>query len=122
VDNEEALLNLTADLLARSGYKVLSASDGIKAVEIARSFDGPIHLLLTDVMMPKLSGPALARHMTGLRPGIRVLFMTGHAEPYTTPHGNTLPEIECLQKPFHRDILIRKVRQTLDLADLQVRG
>jgi PAS domain S-box-containing protein len=121
VDNEEALLELTSDLLARSGYKVLSARDGIEALETARSFDGTIHLLLTDVTMPKLSGPALAKHMTDLRPGIRVVFMTGQEELNATPRENTPRDGEYLQKPFHRDILIRKIRETLDLAELQAR-
>ncbi len=121
VDNEEALLELTSNLLARSGYKVLSAHDGIEAIEMARSFDGTIHLLLTDITMPKMSGPALARHMIDLRPGIRVLLMTGQADIEATPRGNTLRESEYLQKPFHRDALIHKVRETLDLAELQVR-
>jgi len=122
VENEEALLELTSDLLSRSGYKVLSARDGLDAIKIARLFDGSIHLLLTDIMMPKLNGAALARRVTRLHPGIRVLFMTGHAEPDATLHENMPPESECLQKPFHRDALIRKVRQTLDLAELQIRG
>jgi len=120
VDNEEPLLDLTSSLLARSGYKVLSARDGVTALEIARSFDGPIHLLLTDIMMPKMTGPALARHMTDLRPAIRVLFMTGHADPDASLPGSDIPDTECLQKPFNRDGLIRKVRQMLDLAELQV--
>jgi len=122
VENEEALLELTSDLLSRSGYKVLSARDGLEAIKIARLFDGSIHLLLTDIMMPKLNGAALARRVTRLHPGIRVLFMTGHAEPDATLHENMPPESECLQKPFHRDALIRKVRQTLDLAEVQIRG
>jgi two-component system cell cycle sensor histidine kinase/response regulator CckA len=122
VENEDALLELTSDVLARSGYKVLSARDGNEAIEIARSFDGPIHLLMTDIVMSKLNGPALARHVTVLHPGIRVLFMTGHAEPDALLHENIPSNNECLQKPFHRDALIRKVRQTLDLAELQVRG
>jgi len=121
-ENEEALLELISDLLSRSGYKVLTASDGIEAIEIARSFDGPIHLLLTDIMMPKLNGPPLARRLAKLHPGIRVLFMTGHSEPDETQHENLPPDCEFLQKPFPRDVLIRKVRQTLDLAELHVRG
>ncbi len=120
VDNEVPLLELTSTLLARSGYKVLSARDGISALEIARSFDGPIHLLLTDIMMPKMTGPALARHMNDLRPATRVLFMTGHADPDASLPGSDIPEAECLQKPFNREVLIRKVRQALDLAELQV--
>jgi DNA-binding NtrC family response regulator len=122
VENEEALLELTSDLLSRSGYKVLSARDGLEAIKIARLFDGSIHLLLTDIMTPKLNGPALAKRVTRLHPGIRVLFMTGHADPDATLHENVPPDGECLQKPFHRDALIRKVRQTLGLAELQIRG
>jgi len=121
-ENEAALLELISDLLARSGYKVLSASDGIEAIEMARSFDRPIHLLLTDIMLPKLNGLALATHVAELHPGIRVLFMTGHSEPDETLHESIPPDSEFLQKPFPRDVLIRKVRQTLDLAELHVRG
>jgi two-component system, cell cycle sensor histidine kinase and response regulator CckA len=120
VEDEEALLNLTCDLLTESGYKVLSAQNGIEALEIARSFDEPIHLLLTDVAMPKLGGPALARHMADLRPGIRILFMTAHAQrdtdlPGALPHG-----VESFSKPFSRDVLLHKVRQVLDKAELQM--
>jgi two-component system cell cycle sensor histidine kinase/response regulator CckA len=122
VENEEPLLELTSNVLAMSGYKVLSARDGIEAIRIARSFEGAIHLLLTDVIMPKLNGPALARHVTVLHPGIRVLFMTGHTDPDGTHLEDIPPDNECLQKPFHRENLIRKVRQTLDFAELQVRG
>jgi len=120
VEDEETLLELTSDFLKRSGYRVLSARDGMTAVQIARSFDGPIHLLLTDVMMPKLNGPALARHITDLRPETQILFMTGHAESDGAIHGSLPPDSEFLQKPFHRDALIRKVRQTLDLAGQRV--
>jgi two-component system cell cycle sensor histidine kinase/response regulator CckA len=122
VDNEEALLELTSAILSRNGYKVLSAHDGIEALEIARSFDAPIHLLLTDIMMPKLNGRSLARHVTALHPAIRVLFMTGHADLEETPLEAIPSDSECLQKPFPRDVLIRKVRQTLDVAEMQVRG
>ena len=118
VENEEALLELTCVVLSQSGYNVLSARDGIEAIEIARSFDGSIHLLLTDIVMPKLNGPSLARHVSLLHPGIRVLFMSGHSDPDVTLGENVPPDSECLQKPFQRDALIRKVRQTLDLAEV----
>src|ERR1700730_7251680 len=122
VENEQALLELTSGVLARSGYKVLSARNGIEAIGIARSFDGPINLLLTDIMMPKLNGHSLARHVTALRPGIRVIFMTGHSDVDETPLEAVPSDSECLQKPFHRDTLIRKVRQALDLVEMPVRG
>jgi two-component system cell cycle sensor histidine kinase/response regulator CckA len=120
VEDEETLLELTSDFLKKSGYRVLTARDGMTAVQIARSFEGPIHLLLTDVMMPKLNGPALARHITDLRPETQILFMTGHTEPDGSLHGSVPKDSEFLQKPFHRDTLIRKVRHTLDLAGQQV--
>jgi len=122
VENEQALLELTSGVLARSGYKVLSAHNGIEAIGIARSFDGPIHLLLTDIMMPKLNGHSLARHVSALRPGIRVIFMTGHSDVDEMQQDVVPSENECLRKPFHRDTLIRKVRQALDLVEVQMRG
>jgi two-component system, cell cycle sensor histidine kinase and response regulator CckA len=122
VESEEALLELTTDLLARNGYKVLSAHDGIEAIEIAGLFDGPIHLLLSDIMTPKLNGPALARHVTNLHPGIRVLFMTSQGDTNSPMIENIPPECEYLQKPLQRDALIRKVRQMLDLTELHAGG
>ncbi|MBZ5645565.1 MAG: PAS domain S-box protein, partial [Acidobacteriia bacterium] len=120
VEDEEALLNLTADLLSDSGYKVLTAHDGIQALEVAQSFDEPIHLLLTDVMMPKLGGPALARKLSQLRPDTRVLFMTGHVERGLASQSTIPSGAESLQKPFSRDILVRLVRQVLDAAPAQL--
>jgi two-component system cell cycle sensor histidine kinase/response regulator CckA len=120
VEDEEALLNLTADILTDTGYKVLTARDGIQALEIAQSIDEPIHLLLTDVMMPKLGGPALAQKISQLRPDTCVLFMTGHAERGLASQSLLSPGAERLQKPFTRDGLIRHVRQVLDLALMQI--
>jgi two-component system cell cycle sensor histidine kinase/response regulator CckA len=116
VDDEESLRKLTADVLAERGYTVLSAGDGIQALEIARSYIEPIHLLLTDLAMPRLGGPALARYMAHLRPETRVLFMTGHAERDTASQGALPAGTEALQKPFNKDSLIRQVRQALDAA------
>ncbi len=116
VEDEEALLNLAADLLADSGYTVLSAHDGVQALEIARSFDKPIHLLLTDVMMPRLGGRALAEKISQLRPETHILFMTGHAERDAASQATLPPGAESLQKPFGRDALIGRVRQALDPA------
>ena len=120
VEDEEALLSLTADLLADSGYTVLSARDGVQAFEMARSFDQPIHLLLTDIMMPKLGGPALARKISKLRPETRILFMTGHADRGPALQDGLPAGAETLQKPFSRDVLIRHVRQVLETAPVLV--
>jgi PAS domain S-box-containing protein len=116
VDDEEALLNLAAERLTECGYTVLPARDGVHALDIARSFNGPIHLLLTDIMMPKMGGLALARYLSELRPGTRVVFMTGHADregPYREALHSGAVSIE---KPFSNERLIRLVGQMLDTA------
>jgi PAS domain S-box-containing protein len=120
VDDEEALLSLTADVLADSGYKVLSARNGIEALVLVRSCKEPIDLLLTDVMMPKLGGPALARKISRLRPDTRILFMTGHAEQGPGSQSALPPGADSLQKPFGRDALIRRVRLLLDTHSVEV--
>ena len=120
VEDEEALLNLTAAVLGENGYAVLTARDGIQALEVARTFPQPIHLLLTDVAMPRMGGPALARHMADLRPGIRVLFMTGNAGRDPGLDADLPASIEPLTKPFSHVALINHVRQALDAAEVEV--
>ena len=119
VEDEEALLNLTAERLKECGYTVLPARDGMHALEIARSFNGPIHLLLTDIMMPRMGGLALARSIAELRPGIRVVFMTGHAEHEASYREALRSGAESIQKPFNNEKLIRLVRQMLDTPQMQ---
>ncbi|HLJ15287.1 MAG TPA: ATP-binding protein [Bryobacteraceae bacterium] len=119
VEDEEALLNLTAERLVECGYNVLPAHDGLHALEIARSFDGPIQLLLTDIMMPRMGGLALARNMAELRPGIRVLFMTGHAERESSYREAMRSGAESIQKPFTHEQLLRLVRKALNASQLQ---
>ena len=120
VEDEEALLNLTAERLTECGYKVLPARDGIHALEIASTCNEPIHLLLTDIMMPRMGGLALARSMSELRPGIRIVFMTGHAEREASYRNAIRSGAESIQKPFSYERLSRLVRQMLDTAQMQV--
>lgn len=122
VEDEEALLNLTAERLKQCGYTVLSAQDGMHALELERSFDGPIHLLLTDVMMPRMGGLALARSMFKSRPGIRVAFMTGHAEREASFREMLRCGAESIQKPFSHEQLIRMVQRALDVVQNQVQA
>jgi len=122
VEDEEALLTLTAERLTECGYTVLPARDGIQALEIVRSFSDPIHLLLTDVMMPRMGGLALARSMSELRPGIRIMFMTGHAEREASYREAIRSGAESIQKPFSHEQLTRLVRQMLEPAQMQVQG
>ena len=119
VEDEEALLNLTSERLKECGYTVLPARDGMHALEVARSCNGPIHLLLTDIMMPRMGGLALARSMSELRPGIRVVFMTGHAEHEASYREALRSGAESIQKPFNNEKLIRLVRQMLDAPQMQ---
>jgi two-component system cell cycle sensor histidine kinase/response regulator CckA len=120
VEDEEALLNLAAERLTECGYTVLPARDGIHALEVARSFHGTIHLLLTDIMMPRLGGLSLARSLSELRPEIRVVFMTGHAERDTSYREALRSGAESIQKPFSHERLVRLIRHTLDAPHVQV--
>ncbi len=122
VDDEEALLTLVAERLTECGYTVLSARDGIQALEIARSCKESIDLLLTDIMMPRMGGLALARCVSELRPGIRIVFMTGHAEREASDREALRSGAESIQKPFSHEQLVRTVRQALDAAPLQVQA
>ena len=120
VEDEEALLDLAAERLKERGYAVLTARDGIHALEVARAFNGSIDLLLTDIMMPRMGGLALARSLSEARPGIRVVFMTGHAERETSFLKAMRSGADSIQKPFSHEQLIRVVRQALETAPLQV--
>jgi signal transduction histidine kinase/ActR/RegA family two-component response regulator len=120
VEDEEALLNLTAERLTECGYTVLPARDGMHALELERSFSGPIDLLLTDVMMPRMGGLSLARSLSKLRPGIRVAFMTGHAERESSFREMLRSGAESIQKPFSHEQLIRLVQQALETNQMQV--
>ncbi len=116
-EDEESIRNLISELLANNGYKVLAAKNGAEALEIGRRHSGPVHLLLTDVMMVEMSGPALAKQLSGFRPETRVLFMSGYADDSHSQHSTDLPDTLFLQKPFTQEGLMRKVRQCLDLKE-----
>ncbi len=122
VEDEESLRTLTSDLLVHAGYKVLAAPSGSRAVQIAEGFAGPIHLLLTDVVMPRMSGPALAMNLAAARPEMRILYMSGHTDRGLGAQGTLPPGTLFLQKPFTQDTLIRTVRQALDVAEVQSYG
>jgi two-component system cell cycle sensor histidine kinase/response regulator CckA len=115
VEDEERLRCLVRTLLAQSGYTVLEAGKGAQALEIAHQHQGTIHLLLTDVVMPGMSGKVLAEKMALLHPDTKVLFMSGYTEHAVTAHGVLEAGTFLLQKPFTRDALKRKVREVLDM-------
>jgi PAS domain S-box-containing protein len=114
VDDEEALREVTRRILTRSGYNVITASSGAQAIEFAVSHDGPIHLLLTDVIMPMMQGPTVANEVRKLRPGIPVLFMSGHAQPVLEAEAVLGTQFLLLEKPFDPSMLLMNVRKVLD--------
>jgi PAS domain S-box-containing protein len=114
VEDEEIVRNLVQEVLAAQGYTVLAARDGQEALEATDRHDGRIHLLLTDVVMPRMSGREVADRLRERRPETRVLFMTGYTDHAIVQEGVLDPGTELLEKPFTFDTLQRKVRNILD--------
>jgi two-component system cell cycle sensor histidine kinase/response regulator CckA len=107
---------VTLQVLRRLGYTVLEAPDGQSALEIAAKHQGPLPLLITDVVMPEMSGRQLADRLKDQRPELKVLFVSGYTDDAITRHGILEPGIAFLQKPFTPESLARKVRDVLDSA------
>jgi len=114
VDDEEALREVTRRILTRNGYAVLTASSGAEAIEIAQSHIGPIDLLITDVIMPKMQGPTVAKEVRRHRPETRVLFMSGHAQPVLEAEAVLGTAFKLVEKPFDQIMLLESVRSSLD--------
>ena len=114
VEDEDAIREVTRRILTRNGYTVLAAMGGTRAVELADEHDGPIELLLTDVIMPKMQGKAVAEEVSRRRHGIRVLFMSGFAQPILGPEATRGATFRLVEKPFDEATLLRQVREALD--------
>jgi len=112
VEDEEAVRELASEFIESAGYTVLTAKDGAEALAVAEQCDEPIHLLLTDVVMPKMRGPELAKRLRGVRKTMRIVYMSGYLE-YNRGNEDFLEEGFFLQKPFSRDTLIRRVGEAL---------
>jgi DNA-binding NtrC family response regulator len=113
VEDDLRVRESTHIILHRNGYHVLDAQDGGEAVAMSESFGAPIHLLLTDVVMPRSSGCDLAERLAPSRPGMKVLYVSGHAAGSIGHHGVFSPGVAFLQKPITPDGLLRKVRSVL---------
>lgn len=114
VDDNDGVLALASHVLRSAGYTVLEARDGVEALQVCSAHRAPIHLLLTDVVMPRLSGQQLAEKLLATFPNLRVLYVSGHGEDVLrrgSPGGRTA----FLQKPFTADALARDVRGLLDV-------
>jgi CheY-like chemotaxis protein len=114
VEDEEDLRDLARDILETHGYTVLEASSAAAAILVAQTHDGPIHALLTDVVMPQTSGRRLAERIAVLRPETKVLYMSGYTGDAIGQRGVLEPGTPFLQKPFGPDELTAKVRALLD--------
>jgi len=114
VDDSAPLRGLTRRLLEDCGYTVLDSGDPVEALRISKAHKGPLPLMITDVIMPGLSGPVLAERLTAARPEMRVLYTSGYADDAVVKHGMLGPNCAFLEKPFARDNLMRKVRELLD--------
>ncbi|HWP85069.1 MAG TPA: response regulator [Terriglobia bacterium] len=113
-EDEAMLRELARELLAGAGYTVLEAANGEQAIEVCQGHSGPVHLLMTDAVMPRMSGLELARRIRALRPGVTVLYVSGYADEAILRDGLMEPGAAFLQKPFSREALLRKLRETLE--------
>ncbi|HET7220517.1 MAG TPA: response regulator, partial [Vicinamibacterales bacterium] len=116
VEDEPGVRHLVQRVLSGRGYEVLEARDVGHAVQIAAEFPGQIHLLLSDIVMPGLSGPDLAQRIIARRPDLRVLYMSGFSNRLNTEHGSLSAGVTILHKPFTPEHLVRTVRDCLDVA------
>jgi CheY-like chemotaxis protein len=112
VDDDPEILALARDILGAEGYSVLEGADGEDALRVAKGHAGPIHLLLTDVVMPGMNGPELADRLRATRPEIKVLFMSAFTSELVAAYG-VFPGDPLISKPFTVMGLAQKVRRTL---------
>ena len=116
VEDEVLVRNYVCLQLQRDGYQVLAAGDGVEALDVARAYTGTIHMVLTDIVMPRMDGLALARRILKERPGTRILVMSGKLEHEGREHSVDLPFIK---KPFLPKALREKVQEVLKNPPLE---
>ncbi|MBI2920772.1 MAG: response regulator [Planctomycetes bacterium] len=116
VEDEDTVRSLAARALRRLGYTVLEARSGEEACEKSEALKSAVHLLLTDVVMPGMTGPETARKLAASRPAMKVMYMSGYTDDQLGEHGVLKSGIAFLHKPFAPDLLARKVREVLDSA------
>ena len=114
VEDDTGVRDLAVANLRAQGYSVLTAVDGRAAIDVVVAHAGPIHLLVTDVVMPRMSGPELATELQSAAPGLRVLFVSGYTDDDVVRQGVLQSEVAFLQKPYTPHILVAKVRAVLD--------
>ena len=114
VEDEEIVRNLAREILQTYGYSVLTAANGSEGLRIGQEFEGQIDLMITDVIMPLMSGREMTEKLKEIRPDLRVLFMSGFTDDAIVHHGVLEESVSFLQKPFSPDALAKKAREILD--------
>ena len=114
VEDEEMVRNLTREILEMNGYQVLTAGDGEEACKVCESYTDEIHLMITDVVMPQMSGRELCERVSKQRPEMAILYMSGYTDDAIVRHGVLDDGMPFLQKPFTPDSIARKVRELLE--------
>jgi two-component system cell cycle sensor histidine kinase/response regulator CckA len=114
VEDQEALRQVTERIFIRGGYRVLTAADGLDALALVAAHHGEIHLLVTDVVMPNMLGKEVAEKIQHSRPDIKVLFMSGYAQPVLASQGKLDPDVNLIEKPFSAAAIIEKAGQVLN--------
>jgi two-component system, cell cycle sensor histidine kinase and response regulator CckA len=119
VEDEEGVRSMINLALSSAGYKVIETLDPERALATCAAYKGTIDLLLTDVVMPKLSGQVVAERVTSMRPGIKVLYMSGYTDDAVLHHGVLSQDSPFLQKPFSPYALRKKIREVLGNKQLK---
>jgi len=114
VDDEAQVRSLARDILLGAGYRVLEAEDGEQALRVVSEEPGPVHVLVTDVMMPGINGKELADRLGAMYPDMKMIFMSGRAAEVISEAGVLIPVDAFLAKPFTVDRLLNKVRERLE--------
>jgi CheY-like chemotaxis protein len=114
VEDDDLVRNLVGTILRECGYGVLEASDGLEALRLGEGHPGPIHLVVTDVVMPQMNGRELVQRLHPLHPDMKVLYISGYTDDATVRGGAPEAGVHFLQKPFTPDTLARAVREALD--------
>ena len=114
VEDESSILNMVSLILTQQGYTVLAANTPDKALQLAREYNGEIHLLMTDVVMPEMNGSDLAKQILCFYPGIKNLYMSGYTADLIAHHGVLDEGVYFIQKPFSMNVLTSKLREALD--------
>jgi CheY-like chemotaxis protein len=114
VEDDEIVRRLVNEILNNDGYRLLEAANGVAALSTCSQFQEPIHLLLTDVVMPEMSGRELADRLAPQHPEMKVLYMSGYTDDVIVHHGVLDEGTAFIQKPFAAEVLVRKIREVLD--------